>query len=146
MKTQGYQDYTKYVDEIDQNNGNILLKKELNLVVVAFYDWQKSIANMWMEFFENVAVKYEDLSATFIPLYPQVKVFDEDEVGGSKVSRLKEEFHFPGDLKYIHERKALVLLVREDGTVIWQTQENIGEELKTAIRNLIHLALIIEKT
>jgi hypothetical protein len=125
----------------------------LNLVFIAFQQWQQASINTWLPFAASLEQERDDLMYYEFPtiqaMNPIFRTFINEGMRAGipdpksrqrTVTLYLDKEQFRASLEMEDEEHIFVLLVRQDGDVLWRTRGEFSEEkaglLRTAIKQI----------
>lgn len=131
------------------------LKKEFDILLVAFQRWQQSLVNSWVPFLKDLVEKYSNTEFYELPtireMNPVYRFFinhgmkagiPSEETRGRTITLYLDKDSFTDSLGITDESKIYIYLVKRDGQILWHNNGPFTEEkrdsLESALKNAIH--------
>lgn len=131
------------------------LKKEFDILLVAFQRWQQSLVNSWVPFLKDLVEKYSNTEFYELPtireMNPVYRFFinhgmkagiPSEETRGRTITLYLDKDSFTDSLGITDESKIYIYLVKRDGQILWHNNGPFTEEkrdsLESALENAIH--------
>jgi hypothetical protein len=128
----------------------------LNVVLVAFQQWQQSHIDTWLPFVEDLEQNFPELRYYEVPVIRRMNILSRTFINEGMragipnpkarertVTLYLDKANFRQALGMPHEQNIYVLLLDQQGQVLWKREgeftNEAGEALKIAIEENLHL-------
>ena len=126
------------------------LRGELNLVMVAFQQWQQGVVNSWIPFLESLTEHHESFDYYELPTIRKMnfvyrKFIDGGMRGGipSRDTRARtitlyiDKDAFKEALDIVTEETIYLYLIDREGTILWESEGSLNEEKADSLESIL---------
>lgn len=126
------------------------LRGELNLVMVAFQQWQQSVVNSWVPFLESLAEMYRDFDYYELPTIRKMNALYRRFIDGgmragisSRDTRARtitlyiDKDAFKEALDIVTEETIYLYLLDKEGKILWESEGKLTEEKAASLESAL---------
>ncbi len=126
------------------------LRGELNLVMVAFQQWQQSVIDSWVPFLESLAEMYNDFDYYELPTIRKMNALYRRFIDGgmragisSRDTRARtitlyiDKDPFKEALDIVTEETIYLYLLDKEGKILWESEGKLTEEKAASLENAL---------
>ncbi|MFW9963372.1 MAG: hypothetical protein ACFFCX_07405 [Candidatus Sifarchaeia archaeon] len=127
-----------------------LLRGEINLVLVAFQQWQQSVVNSWIPYLESLCDNLADFDYYELPTIQRMNAIYRRFIDGgmragiqSRETRERtitlyiDKEPFKDALDIVTEETIYLYLIDKEGNILWESNGQLTEEKKTSLNNVL---------
>jgi len=124
------------------------LRGRLNLVMVAFQQWQQSVVDSWVPFLESLTEVYKDFDYYELPTIRKMNALYRRFIDGGMRSGIPSrdirartitlyinKDPFKEALDIVTEETIYLYLIDREGKILWESEGKLTEEKATALEN-----------
>nr|KXH72194.1 MAG: hypothetical protein AM325_01600 [Candidatus Thorarchaeota archaeon SMTZ1-45] len=130
------------------------LRGEINIVMVAFQQWQQGLVDSWVPFLESLIEIHENMDYYELPTIRKMNVLYRRFIDGGMRAGIQsrgtrertitlyiDKDPFKEALDIVTEETIYVYLIDREGKILWETQGGLSEEkaesLETALGDIL---------
>ncbi len=126
------------------------LRGELNLVMVAFQQWQQSVIDSWVPFLESLAEMYNDFDYYELPTIRKMNALYRRFIDGgmragisSRDTRARtitlyiDKDSFKEALDIVTEETIYLYLLDKEGKILWESEGKLTEEKAASLESVL---------